>query len=1297
MPPHNIGQPSPNSNRSRVGQSDSSRGLYSGSETNSDECNSLPNRPRAGKLPTSSIPTPRAPTALQKLRAKTKPKSNPGTPLQNPASSVFGTPQPSQPSPSPFVQTSLPRAKTARFHDLSANDSGAELAHKVDRILSPGRLVVTNAVITPSSSESDNDMSNHRPPPRTSPRNHPTATPQMDRTPRSASQPKSKMPLPTRGVATALRRQNRASVGLGLNVNGVEVDGRRHVKRSSQSSDDEAIYDKYSDSSLMDEPVLFPTTGDDDESIYDDEIPQGFDQRNRLSIHQDMGREEALKGLVDGFHRDYRRSVETNSRSSVAPSSVGPNYAVQGMAISESGDIHIGHSSDSDSRGSHVQDDWGQESIYSDEDVREPKRSLRHTSTRHSWKRPSSAMALRESIYLEQHGHSAIAGSDSDGRRRPVTPTVPSPSPRSKSQRSGATSPQLVSTFSAASSHEPRARTADLRPSGNHKRRLSQRMSVSVRRGNPTFKSPLPPDSGSDTFSSRPVPSSSEASSVDANLRDERQAFGIPDSLSFCGSNPSPDEDESIRPPWSRMNSTASSSSKGGRHRADSNTSDAGWRHHHQKFSKELSRGASALFETLTSKVKSNGRQARAPPDPQDSRREPDRTPVVEPKPWSPRNPTSRSPRPNSGSEVPPDSVRSPSQRCLDSATEPSCSSLGSVYEDLPSLPMPPYPVVRGHAPATLPLQVAPPDRIGSWRSTLAPGVFNSLNIQYGAMEMERQEAIHELVSFDREFVKSSRHIIRSYFLPLRTRDSRAWLPGIPPDMARLFDWLEDIVNLHAAISRAVAPLVVVWKEGMIVECVAGTLRGFVPQLEIYMPYLVKFEGANATLRWYIEKDEGEFGQYLRMKVGEVPGTDGEGALERLVGEPSSRLRKYVELLQRICDTTPQGHPDYLSSISLLYSTRMAVRVMEEVKVREEEYDFVKDLATRVDGLSSTVPLARRARRLLWYGALLYPEPATSSTPKVVARSPESPLKPNALRSPRPSKLTRSPAQRGSKLATASSLLSMQSPDMTPSTSSTSELATPRSGQRLHGFSLLGRSGFRVYDSPKQSQELRQILSGNRVGDRLQERARERMLKVMVFTDVIVLTTALAPDPRTLRDDEEHMDRCRLLDGLGLSRVLDFAESDVGLSLTLIPVRLEQLDTGLLADDTRVAPITLCFPVGTSGGERQRLLDGLRKSQHHTFRSLSMPTLPGTLMEDLEIDTRQSLVGILSSGLPLPKSPSIQFEEAQKGLRRDVADGEREERGWWTLRFHQVLRELQREETLLSFIVPGTFGAGMAS
>ena len=908
--PQSSAQPTSTPSRSRVDQSDSSCGLYSGSDANvrtslprfstlivvqqSDECNSLPPRPRTGKTPTS-IPTPRTPTALQKLRAKSKPKSNPGTPLQKPTSTAFATP-----TPSPFVPTSLPRPKATRFHNVPLDDSSSDLARKVDRTLSPGRLVVTNAIVVPSSSESEDSMSVHRRPQWSSPRSHLTATPQADRTPRSIPQPKSKMPLP-RALATHLRGQSRGSVGLGFNV---EVDGRR-AKRSS-SSDEEAIYDKYSDSSLMDEPVLFPTAGGDDESIYDDELPQGFSQQNLRptregGIHPDRRREEAMKGLVDGLHRDYRRSTGTNPRSSVAQSSGGADCDAQGVAISDSTEIHTGHSSCSDSQSSRAHEDWEQESAYSDEDVRKTKkRSLRHTSTRHSWIRPSSAMALRESIYLEQRGQPAAQSSEFDGRRQPVasSSTLAGASPRSRSPRAGAKSPRSMSSLPAATSHEPRTRTEDSRPSGNHRRRLSRLMSISVRRNDPDPKS-SPTDSGSDTFSPRPVPSSSESSSVDANLRDERMAFGIPDSLSFCGSSISPEEDESIRPPYSRMNSTASSTSQRGRQRADSNASDGGWKHHHQKFSKELSRGASALFETLTSKVKSGGRQARVPPSPQVDERAQDRTPVVEPKSWATRNSVARSPRPGSGPEAVAGTVPSPVRRCLESTTEPSCSSLGSVYEPEIELPMPPYPAVRGHPPPIQPLQVDSRDPgIGSWRSTLGPGVFNALSIQHGGMEIERQQVIHELVASDREFVKFSRKVIRSYFLPLRTRDSRAWLPGIPPDIARLFDWLEDIVNLHAAISRALAPLIVVWKEGMIVERVAGTLRGFVPQLEIYMPYLVKLESSKATMRWYVERDEGAFGEYLRMKAGEAPATDGEGALERLVREPSSQLAKYVELFQ---------------------------------------------------------------------------------------------------------------------------------------------------------------------------------------------------------------------------------------------------------------------------------------------------------------------------------------------------------------------------------------------------------------
>lgn len=72
---------------------------------------------------------------------------------------------------------------------------------------------------------------------------------------------------------------------------------------------------------------------------------------------------------------------------------------------------------------------------------------------------------------------------------------------------------------------------------------------------------------------------------------------------------------------------------------------------------------------------------------------------------------------------------------------------------------------------------------------------------------------------------------------------------------------------------------------------------------------------------------------------------------------------------------------------------------------------------------------------------------------------------------------------------------------------------------------------------------------------------------------------------------------------------------------------------------------------------------------------------------DFEQDTQQSVMAILNTGLPLPKSPSIQAMDSARVGTADIStdmDKEREERGWWALRFQQVLREMQRQDPVLS-------------
>lgn len=55
---------------------------------------------------------------------------------------------------------------------------------------------------------------------------------------------------------------------------------------------------------------------------------------------------------------------------------------------------------------------------------------------------------------------------------------------------------------------------------------------------------------------------------------------------------------------------------------------------------------------------------------------------------------------------------------------------------------------------------------------------------------------------------------------------------------------------------------------------------------------------------------------------------------------------------------------------SLYNSTNLVIKVMQEVKAREEEFKYIQELALRVSGLPSNFQLARRERRLIAQGLL---------------------------------------------------------------------------------------------------------------------------------------------------------------------------------------------------------------------------------------------------------------------------------------------------------------------------------------
>lgn len=87
----------------------------------------------------------------------------------------------------------------------------------------------------------------------------------------------------------------------------------------------------------------------------------------------------------------------------------------------------------------------------------------------------------------------------------------------------------------------------------------------------------------------------------------------------------------------------------------------------------------------------------------------------------------------------------------------------------------------------------------------------------------------------------------------------------------------------------------------------------------------------------------------------------------------------------------------------------MIIHIMHEVKVREEEYEFVKELSHQIEGLLPSVQLARRERRLLWHGDMTYTRGHNTSLPKGYQSSVLSPPSSNRTGSQRTPAIVLSP------------------------------------------------------------------------------------------------------------------------------------------------------------------------------------------------------------------------------------------------------------------------------------------------
>ncbi|PWN41077.1 Dbl homology domain-containing protein, partial [Ceraceosorus guamensis] len=177
-----------------------------------------------------------------------------------------------------------------------------------------------------------------------------------------------------------------------------------------------------------------------------------------------------------------------------------------------------------------------------------------------------------------------------------------------------------------------------------------------------------------------------------------------------------------------------------------------------------------------------------------------------------------------------------------------------------------------------------------SWRSSLPARTWSQLLAQFGPKEMHRQEVIWELCSTERSFVQNLASILKVFGVPLRDYQGH-WERGTPKLMAKIFDWLESILQLHIKISTSFDTARASHATPVILQIASAVLR-HVEALVVHQPYLVRFEEANALLEQILHAPEPlPFASFVQdqLRLREC----GSMSLGSFLLKPIQRLMKY--------------------------------------------------------------------------------------------------------------------------------------------------------------------------------------------------------------------------------------------------------------------------------------------------------------------------------------------------------------------------------------------------------------------
>ncbi|KAG5643846.1 hypothetical protein DXG03_009577 [Asterophora parasitica] len=590
----------------------------------------------------------------------------------------------------------------------------------------------------------------------------------------------------------------------------------------------------------------------------------------------------------------------------------------------------------------------------------------------------------------------------------------------------------------------------------------------------------------------------------------------------------------------------------------------------------------------------------------------------------------------------------------------------------------------------------------------------DAMEDRHAKLEVQRQDLITKIYHAEEAFVKRLQVFVQLFILPLRVQNSKDWISGVPTEVARLFDWLEDIVVLHTQVLSSLEATRSA--QYPTVQRIAESIRAYIPRLEVYQPYLVKLMDVVTLIYQLTQDKQSDFGEYIRLQE-TAPECDGWNFQDFLV-EPVNALAKFPEFFSSLLDLTPKGHSDYLSTFALVHSTDMFIRVMTEVKIREDEYDMVQRFAARIQGLPPLAQLAARDRRLLHQGILhlthvekAFDGPSVSSN--ISHYFPIGPASTGGDTKDSANRMRKKPAAALSKQETGTERVLSGSASSSSTGASFNSVKSASSSGGSSSATSNFFSSFRISLPQERLNQGRQVSvktpnlprppplihSHSDIANNYISSTIGTPVQIFVFTDFLLLA-APTTEP----------DGWILLKHIGTLRVIAVSQSQeqnsrapdqecITFTLEVLPLDAQKLNQPTSMGDGSVYLLRLVVPKGTSGDTEsyacgsvpddhvRSWLTALRRCHKHTTCSLAIPSNSKQYDPQLDIafDKHQAVYALLASGLPLPKSPSVQMADVLSmhrggGGEEDAITLERQERGWWSLRFQQVFREIQRQD-----------------